>query len=366
MTLGVILAIGESLSDLKSKGQLKRLIDYNIQKYSHAFNQVFIFSYEAEKNFNLPKNCQLIANTSRLHRYPYSILMPIIKRKEITRCDVLRGLQLSGGIPAVIAKIIYGKRFIINYGYDYSKFAKIEDKNFQSFLYKLIQKLILVLADKVIVTSTEIKERLEKIIDKSKIIYIPNGVDLNLFRVITKKKAIKILNVLYIGRLEKQKNLTILIKAMATIKSPYQLTFFGQGSQKKELTKLANKLNVSLIIKDPVEYIKLPEILSDTDIFVLPSQEEGSPKILLEAMACQKAVVGSNVKGISEIIIHDYNGLLTNPDPKGIANAIKKLDNKSTRERLGENARKYISKNYEIHSLLDKEVELLKKAAVKK
>ena len=182
MTLGVILAIGESLSDLKSKGQLKRLIDYNIQKYSHAFNQVFIFSYEAEKNFNLPKNCQLIANTSRLHRYPYSILMPIIKRKEITRCDVLRGLQLSGGIPAVIAKIIYGKRFIINYGYDYSKFAKIEDKNFQSFLYKLIQKLILVLADKVIVTSTEIKERLEKIIDKSKIIYIPNGVDLNLFR----------------------------------------------------------------------------------------------------------------------------------------------------------------------------------------
>ena len=70
MNLGVFLAIGESLSDLKSKGQLKRLLDYNIKEYSQNFDKVYIFSYENEKNFKLPKNCTLIANTL----YPILIL----------------------------------------------------------------------------------------------------------------------------------------------------------------------------------------------------------------------------------------------------------------------------------------------------
>ena len=399
MNLGVILAIGESLGDLKSKGQLKRLLDYNIKRYSQAFDQVFIFSYDNEKNFKLPRNCKLVANTLGIHRYLYSILMPIICHKEIIKCDVLRGLQLSGGIPAAIGRIIYGKRFVINYGYDYSKFAKIEGKTLQSFFYELIQKPILSFADTVIVTSVEVTKILVKIIDKSKIIYIPNGVDLNLFRAsenpkfqtgdeqesakrrkreprlsgrgnlfrsINHKPIGDTLNILYVGRLEVQKNLSVLINALALIKKSHKLTFFGQGTQKKELIRLASKLKVPLVIKPPVEYSKLPKVLSTADIFVLPSQEEGSPKILLEAMACQKAVVGSNVKGIKEIIINNYNGLLANADPKSIAVAIKKLENKNLRKQLGENARKHIIKNYEIHSLLDKEVEMLKNAAVKK
>ena len=366
MNLGVILAIGESLGDLKSKGQLKRLLDYNIKRYSQAFDQVFIFSYDNEKNFKLPRNCKLVANTLGIHRYLYSILMPIICHKEIIKCDVLRGLQLSGGIPAAIGRIIYGKRFVINYGYDYSKFAKIEGKTLQSFFYELIQKPILSFADTVIVTSVEVKKILVKIIDKSKLVYIPNGVDLNLFRSINHKPIGDTLNILYVGRLEVQKNLSVLINALALIKKSHKLTFFGQGTQKKELIRLASKLKVPLVIKPPVEYSKLPKVLSTADIFVLPSQEEGSPKILLEAMACQKAVVGSNVKGIKEIIINNYNGLLANADPKSIAVAIKKLENKNLRKQLGENARKHIIKNYEIHSLLDKEVEMLKQATLKK
>lgn len=360
MNLGVILAIGESLSDLKSKGQLKRLLDYNIKKYSKAFDQVFIFSYENEKNYKLPKNCQLIANTLSIHRYPYSILMPIIKRKEIKKCHVLRGLQLSGGIPAAVAKVIYGKRFVVNYGYDYSKFAKIENKIIRSLLYKIIEIPILHLADKIIITSTEIKKSLSKKFE-SKLTLIQNGVDTKLFRTYPERKS-KDLTIMFIGRIEPQKNLKSLILALAGIPKAKAI-FFGEGSQKRELPVLAKKVKVNLQIKSSIDYEKIPKTLARADIFVLPSYQEGNPKILLEAMSCGKAVIGTDVAGTREIIQNGTNGLLTSTSSQSIRKAIKKLKNSDLREKLGKAAREFIIENYDIRDLLTREVKLLERIA---
>lgn len=362
MNLGVFLAIGESLTDLKRKGQIKRLVNYNIRAYSQAFDKVYIFSYENEKNFLFPKNCYLIPNTSGFHRYIYSILLPIIKREEVKSCGVLRGLQLSGGIPASIAKMIFRKKIVINYGYDYSKFAKIESKSLQSFLYKLIEIPIIKLADAVIVTSRDIKRKLAKKIKQSKTFYIPNGVDTKLFKKINSNQGRKF-TVLFIGRLEKQKNLENLIKALSQFKNIRAL-FYGQGSLKKALKSLANKLKVDLTINNPLEYQKIPRVLASADVFALPSLEEGNPKILLEAMACEKAVIGTKVSGIKEIIASGYNGLLTDVTPKSIAVAIDKLQDNGLRKKLGKNARQCIIKNYDINRLLSKEVGLLKKVAM--
>ena len=169
---------------------------------------------------------------------------------------------------------------------------------------------------------------------------------------------------MYIGRLEKQKNLENLVRALSQFKNS-KVVFYGQGSFKNNLKAQAKKLRVNLTINHPVEYRKIPLVLSQADIFALPSLEEGNPKILLEAMSCQKAVIGSNVNGIKEIITNDYDGLLADTDSQSIARAIKKLENKSLRERLGENARKYIIENYEINKLLGREVTLIKKMAIR-
>lgn len=361
MNIGIFLAIGESFGDLAQKGQLKRLTNYNIRTYSKVFDNVYIFSYANEKKFPLPKNCYLLPNTSGLHRYLYAIMLPIIWRGKIAKCDILRGLQLSGGIPAAIAKVIYGKKFVINYGYDYSKFAKIEKKPFQSFLYKIIEEPVLKLATSVIVTSRHIKRDLARVIKAEKIYYIPNGVDTRLFRKINYKKNPK-LTILFIGRFEKQKNLENLIQALSGIKNSRAL-FFGRGLLKNNLKSLARKFKVDLTINKPVDYKNVPKILSSADIFVLPSLEEGNPKILLEAMATQKCVVGTNVKGISEIIEDNVNGILTEPESPSIAKALMKLKDKNLREKLGKNARDFIIKNYEISALLNKEVNLMKKIA---
>lgn len=365
MTLGLFLAIGESLKDLKQKGQLKRLVNYNIKRYSRSFERVYIFSY-AKEEYPLPKNCYLIANKTGLHRYLYALLLPIIHHKIIRVCDVARGLQITGGIPAAVAKIIFGKKFVVNYGYDYPSFAQIEKKYLQSSLYKISQIPILKAADAIIVTSTDIKKNIAKIANSSKIFYIPNGVDLKLFRPYRhQKRKSDVLKIIYMGRLEKQKNLDNLIRALSLTGIKIQLDFYGEGSQNQKLTKIARGLKVNLSIHKPVDYALIPKILARFDIFALPSKEEGSPKAMLEAMACQLPPVASNVRGIRELIKDGQTGILCSTAPESIAKAIKRLKDKVTRDKIGKAARVYVMSNFNIEYLLTQETRLLQKTARK-
>lgn len=363
MKLGLFLAIGESLEDFHSKGQLKRLINYNIKKYSQSFEKIYIFSYGKQK-FSLPANCTLISNDLNLHRYIYALLLPLIHYRFVKQCDVLRGLQLTGGIPAAVSKILLQKKYVINFGYDYIQLAQIEKKYLQSFLYNIIQNPILNLADSIIVPSKVILNSIEKKY-RNKAVYIPNGVDTKLFHP-GKKSEAKKLSLVFIGRLEPQKNLHSLLIALSLLKDPFSVTFYGEGSEKKSLILQAKKLRLSLKIKKPVDYEKVAEILRRSDIFALPSIKEGSPKILLEAMASGCAIVATNIEQISEIVAIDKSTLLCNPDPESIAAQLNKLKNFKIRQRLSLNARTKAVRNYEINRLLSKEVNVLKSLNEKK
>lgn len=357
MKLGLFLAIGESLEDFNSKGQLKRLVNYNIKKYSKSFEKVYIFSY-GQRKFDLPANCTLITNNFKLHRYIYSLLLPVINFKYVKQCDVIRGLQLTGGIPAAVSKILFQKRFVINFGYDYMQFAQIEKKYLQSFFYNIIQSPILKLADSIIVTSKTTLKTIGKKY-RNKTVYIPNGVDTKLFHPL-KKSETKKLSLVFIGRLEPQKNLHSLLKALSFLEDPFITTFFGEGSERKNLISQAKKLRLPLKIEKPVDYEKVAKILRESDVFALPSLNEGSPKILLEAMASGCAIVASDIYQIAEIVENNKSALLCNPDPKSLAEEINVLKNFKKRQNLGLNARRSAVRNYEINKLLNKEINILK------
>jgi len=95
-------------------------------------------------------------------------------------------------------------------------------------------------------------------------------------------------------------------------------------------------------------------------VFVLPSQYEGTPKALLEAMACGLAVVGTNVPGIRELIQDGVNGLLCEPDVKAISEAIARLLNDAElRARLGRAARRFVEERYAQSKVVETEARLL-------
>jgi glycosyltransferase involved in cell wall biosynthesis len=102
-------------------------------------------------------------------------------------------------------------------------------------------------------------------------------------------------------------------------------------------------------------------MIREAQVFALASSYEGSPKALLEAMACGKAVVGADSPGIREVIQHGDNGLLAEPTPDGFEMALRRLLRDSElRRRLGPRARAYVMQNNSQAASALKEARLLR------
>ena len=231
----------------------------------------------------------------------------------------------------------------------------------KNFIFKTLQRKVLKNADFCTVnskaTENEIIERFPEY--KDKILLIPMGVDIKLFSPRNVKfrqyKNQKI--ILFVGRLNEQKGVEYLVKSMPivnqTIKNA-KLLVIGQGDYRNKMQKLANSLNLknvefigSIPHKNLVDYYNL------ADVFVLPAVAskigtEGQGLVLLEAMACGTAVIGTDTGGIKFIVKNNENGLLVRErDEKHLAeNIVKVLSNNKLKEKLIKNGIKFVKNNY--------------------
>ena len=208
------------------------------------------------------------------------------------------------------------------------------------FLGKRIFKYSTKNSIKITANSRSTMERLKNSVPDLDIGVIPMGVDIESFRrkkakkQKDKKKHIKILS---IGRLIPLKGYFYLISAMPGIleKLPgASLTIVGDGPDRGNLETLARDIGVSDSVRftGEVETDRVPEILWDHDIFVLPSivtetgETEGLGTVLLEAMSAGLPVIGTDVGGIPDIIEDEKNGLLVpERSPEAIRDAVLSL-----------------------------------------
>ncbi|MFX1391980.1 MAG: glycosyltransferase family 4 protein [Promethearchaeota archaeon] len=304
-----------------------------------------------------------------------SLLLPIKLKVLFKKVNIIKTNQIRGSWIACVAKILFRKKIIIRGGYEwlsrYKSFSR--HKGFKSYLKFLtnyiwifLNELIAYkLADGIILTDKEDISfivkcfKLKRKYRKGKIIHYNNFVDENLFKPINSTKKDK--KILYIGNLKNVKNLNNLIKALKSLEG-YGLDIIGKGPIEGKLKNLVSnlKLNVNFLGIFPHE--KLPEIINQYEIFILPSYYEGNPKVLLEAMSCGVACIGTNVHGIKSIIKHKENGYLCGFSSKSIKEAIINLDkNKNLREYIAKNARKFILEKCSLDSISNKEFLFYKK-----
>jgi len=125
--------------------------------------------------------------------------------------------------------------------------------------------------------------------------------------------------VLYVGVLKPEKGVQYLIEGLnLLLKKGYtaRLTIVGDGPIKENLEDLIDSLNlqnkISLLGYVPIG-VDLLKIYGEHDIFVLPSVSEGTPRVLLEAMASKLFVIATDVGGVSFTISNGYNGVLVEP-----------------------------------------------------
>jgi len=199
-------------------------------------------------------------------------------------------------------------------------------------------------------------------IPKNKIFYVPNGLNVRAqtndraaARATVNVSALTPL-VLFVGRFHWQKNIPFLLhswRMLARRMPSARLLLLGDGPMRCEIMTLVSKYNLdhSVECRGFVDNL-IPYWLS-ADVFVLPSQIEGCPMALLEAMSFRMACIATDSPGNDEIIKHHINGILV---PFGNAEQLADdlyilLNDKKLRDRLGSTACDTIKKYFLIENI---------------
>ncbi|SHL21781.1 Glycosyltransferase involved in cell wall bisynthesis [Pseudonocardia thermophila] len=161
-------------------------------------------------------------------------------------------------------------------------------------------------------------------VDPGRVAIIPNGVD-PAFTAIAQQRAPvpadRPLRVLFVGRLESQKNVHRLLDALALVRAPLEVRLVGDGELRPELEARAAELDlVGVEFAGPRYGADLEADYAWADVFVLTSDKEGMPLVLLEAMAAGLAIVATDVSGTRELV--GDTGLLAEPEPAAVAAAL--------------------------------------------
>lgn len=214
-------------------------------------------------------------------------------------------------------------------------------------------------------TEIETKEHLfYGIGKKEQFVTIPYGLDLSCFcdklnNVSRKSPKNRSPIIGSVGRLVTSKGYQYLIEAMASVKQQFpdiKLFVVGGGPLKNELESSVKKLGLT----DNIQFLgvkdDIPQFLSSIDIFVLPTLYESFGIVLIEAHACKKPVVVSDVGSISAVIKDGETGLLVPPrNPHAIAEAIiRLLRDEELYKKLCEAGFEYAKRNYGIKKVMEK------------
>ncbi len=301
----------------------------------------------------------------------YSYLLPYIQKKYCKEIDIIKTNQMGGAWTAAIIQKKYKKLFLLRTGYTYSLFLnkKINEadtaKNKRLTVrryhkYKKIEKEMYDICDIATVSSSDDKEYIcsNYNVPDNKVTVLTNYIDCDMFCKINKNDRKN--RFLFVGRLDKQKNLYNTIQAIAECN--FGLDIVGNGSMRNELEMFAHKRGYDVVFHGFVDNKELPKIYNDFKYYILASEYEGMPKTLLEAMACGALCFGTNVAGIKEVIQDKINGYLI-PDTsiQSIKETIKNGINEDSFEMLTDNAVHQIYSNNSLQNVTLKEWDLIDK-----
>ena len=135
---------------------------------------------------------------------------------------------------------------------------------------------------------------------------------------------------LFLGWLEKEKGIFELLDSFIKLCKKYhvQLTIAGSGSAENDIRIIIEKNNLQELVKMVgwVSGDKLKNILSSTDILILPSWSEGLPNAMIESMAAKIAVVVTNVGNIPDLLENEKHAMIIPVKDKNLLySAIEKL-----------------------------------------
>jgi glycosyltransferase involved in cell wall biosynthesis len=211
---------------------------------------------------------------------------------------------------------------------------------------------------------------------RSRVRLIHHGVDSEAFRPGPPKSGSGAPRVVAVGRLVAKKGFEDLIRACGVVArtgQDFTCLIYGDGPQRAELSAVveSEELGDRVHLMGALTQRELVGVYQGADVFALTpfvtgdGDRDGIPNVLLEAMSCGLPVLTTDAGGISELVVHESNGLLLPPrDVDGIAAGLHALlRNAEFRTRLGESARATVAKGFDSKSLVAELVSIFRERA---
>ena len=285
------------------------------------------------------------------HVLPWSWIGPV----------VIKSNQIQGADVALAAARLRKKPFIARCGYlpsDNLERAHGAESP-QAKGAQALERHVFAGADRVVVTTPAIRHTIlhRYQLPPERVRVIPNYVDTVLFAP-ARREAPGPNRLLYVGRLEQEKNPGVLLDAVEGLN--VELVMVGKGSLGEALTRQVAERRLPVTFLGNVPNAELPRLINSSAAFIMPSFIEGHPKALLEAMACGQPVIGTNVQGIRELITDRVTGLLCEPHPDSLRAAIcDVLNDEPLRIKLGAAARAHVAERFSLERVAKMESALL-------
>lgn len=229
--------------------------------------------------------------------------------------------------------------------------------------FALEQSDIITAVSKYLADKTKQQFRIEKQIRE-----IPNFVDTSLYKRADYKcckKQFATNNekiITHISNFRPVKRVPDVIRIFAKVieTHPAKLLLIGDGPDRSECERIARELQICKHIRFLGQQTSLVELLSLTDIFLLPSQSESFGLSALEAMSCGVPVVATNIGGIPEVVIHGETGYVAElGDISRMAKYVVELiENPKKWNVFSKNARKLAEEKFNIKKIVDEYVSL--------
>ena len=281
---------------------------------------------------------QIFYDLFRLDKLLKKINPDIIHIQSTIPTFSLLGVYLAKKYPVLLTLHGYFK--------EESRFHTGVEKIFNIFISIPLERLALTTIPNIITVCPQLQEMIQKF-TSSNIFTVPNGVDIKQIQAITPFPPDSNPTIFYVGVLNKRKGVDDLIRAIPLVKNEIQdiqLHIAGTGPDMEKLKKLMKNLHVEENIKF-LGFITDEEkfsYLKSSDVFVLATYWESFPFVLLEAMACGRPIVTTDVAGNPFAVIDGVYGFLVKPgDWRQISEKLIYLfKNKAILKKMGEESKK--------------------------
>ncbi|MEO5345427.1 MAG: glycosyltransferase family 4 protein [Magnetococcus sp. YQC-9] len=281
---------------------------------------------------------------------------------------IFKSNQVPGADTALALACRFGKPFVARCGYLHSLAMGLRhgEESPEALRAREREGRVFRGADRVVVTTPLMAGQAIGLhgLQPDRLRVIPNYVDVERFAPAPREgEHTAGAVVLFVGRLDAQKDPALLVAAMAGVDA--ELWLVGEGSLRVRLEEEAVASGARVRFLGICPHAALPALMNRADLLVIASPHEGHPKALLEAMACGMAVIGRNdAPGVREMIRHEVTGLVCDPTPEGMRAAIVRvLSDAALKERLGRNARAYAVAEFSLQRIVALELELLQEIA---